>query len=62
VRQDNGIGACYRCWPITQVSTWKQAAIAKWPRGVEEEDIEVTRQLHMLKSVIEDNNVHIEAL
>jgi len=62
VRQDNGIGARYRRWPIAQLSAWKQSSIAKWTQGVEEENVEVTRQLHVLKSVIEDDGVHTEAL
>jgi hypothetical protein len=35
---------------------------AKWTLGVKEENVEVARQLHVLKSVIEDDSVHTEAL
>jgi len=61
-RQDNCIGASDRLWPIAQLSAWKQSSIAKWTQGVEKENVEVPRQLHMLKSVIEDDGVDTEAL
>jgi hypothetical protein len=62
VRQDDDIGACNCRWPLPQISAWKQSSIAKRTHGVEEENIEVARQLDMLKSVIEDDGVRIEAL
>jgi hypothetical protein len=57
VRQDNGIGARHRRWPLPQIAARKQSAVAQRARAIEEDNVEIARQLHVLKSVIEDEGV-----
>jgi hypothetical protein len=62
VCQDNGIGARYRRRSLPEIPAWKQAAVAKRPHSVEQEDVKIACQLHVLKSIIEEDDVHPETL
>jgi hypothetical protein len=55
------MGTCQGCRALTQIPARKQSSIAERSASIEQEDIEVARQLHVLEAIVKHNDLYAKA-